>query len=653
MLRMLSRLRTIGAAGLVFLALAPAARAWTWPASGPVLAPFRYGTDPYAAGQHRGMDVGGDAGTAVVAPQAGMVSFAGSVPTNGLSVTIETADGFSITLVHLGSIAVTRGGHVAEGQPVGTIGPSGTAEQEAPYVHLGVRTSSDPNGYLDPLLFLPARAAQSADQAPSPAQTAPPPAPKPQTAAAPAPAASAPPPPASPSPAPAPESAPEVPAAPDPVPVDAAPTTETSPEPLSADPTVQAGSDADRLTGVNIAGHPRRTSVAPSVTRLRTVPIRRLPTRARRRVESVVARAHAVAPATRTRSEPVRAARVTAALALAAPKAGPVDPEPTAADVRRQTSAAGALPLAALESDPRPADRVVAPTSSVVAAERHAREFSTSALWLPPSALAGLGAVLAVVVRRRRRPGPAVGDVAGRCLSSLEMRFYLTTPIYYVNSTPHIGHAYTTIAADIVVRHHRQRGDETWFLTGRGRACGQGRAGRGGAGARAPGVHGSDRRRVAGGARRVNATNDFFIRTSDEGHKAFVQEFLQRIRDNGRDDIYQDVYAGLYCVGCEAFKTEDELVDGKCPDHGTVPEWIEETELVLPPVGVPGRLLAIYDEQLDFVLPQFRYNEARSFIAGGLRRFLDQPRRPRPGVCRSRGIRSRSRTSGPMRSSTT
>ena len=201
------------------------------------------------------------------------------------------------------------------------------------------------------------------------------------------------------------------------------------------------------------------------------------------------------------------------------------------------------------------------------------------------------------------------------------MRFYLTTPIYYVNSTPHIGHAYTTIAADIVVRHHRQRGDETYFLTGVDEHADKV--------ARVAAEQGLEPRaytdRIVGAwqevPRRVNATNDFFIRTSDEGHKAFVQDFLLRIRDNGHDDIYQDVYAGLYCFGCEAFKTEDELVDGKCPDHGTVPEWIEERNWFFRLSAYQDRLLAIYDEQPDFVLPQFRYNEARSFIAGGLRDF--------------------------------
>jgi methionyl-tRNA synthetase len=199
------------------------------------------------------------------------------------------------------------------------------------------------------------------------------------------------------------------------------------------------------------------------------------------------------------------------------------------------------------------------------------------------------------------------------------MRFYVTTPIYYVNSTPTLGHAYTTIAADILTRHHRQRGEETFFLTGVDEHADKV--------ARVAAEQGLEPKeyadRIVGVWRelpqRLNATNDFFIRTSDEGHKHFVQEFLQRIYDNG--DVYQDVYAGLYCYGCEEFKTEAELVDGKCSIHGTVPEWIEEKNWFFRLSAYQDKLLQLYDERPDFVLPHFRYNEARSFIAGGLRDF--------------------------------
>jgi len=196
------------------------------------------------------------------------------------------------------------------------------------------------------------------------------------------------------------------------------------------------------------------------------------------------------------------------------------------------------------------------------------------------------------------------------------MSFYLTTPIYYVNSTPHIGHAYTTIAADIIVRHRRQRGEETFFLTGTDE-------------------HGSNIPRVAAEAGldlqelvdrnaaafqemtvRVNASNDFFVRTTDERHKALVQDFVQRIHDRG--DIFESVYAGLYCAQCESFYTEDELVEGLCPQHGIRPEYVEEKNYFFRLSAYQEPLLRLYDEQPEIVLPRFRYNEARSFIERGL-----------------------------------
>ena len=198
--------------------------------------------------------------------------------------------------------------------------------------------------------------------------------------------------------------------------------------------------------------------------------------------------------------------------------------------------------------------------------------------------------------------------------------YYLTTPIYYVNATPHIGHAYTTVAADVFVRHQRQRGRESFLLTGVDE-----HASKVARVAEAQGL--SPQAYVDGIAEawrslpaRLGVTPDFFIRTSDEGHKRFVQGFLERIRSNGRDDIYQDVYAGLYCVGCEAFKTEDELVDGKCPEHDVEPEWIEERNWFFRLSAYQDQLLELY-ERTDFVLPTFRANEARAFVEGGLQDF--------------------------------
>jgi hypothetical protein len=157
LLLILTTTRRLAVLLFVFLAWTPAAYAWSWPVHGPVVQPFAYDeAHPYASGQHRGVDIGADsAGETVIAPAAGTVSFAGTVPTNGKSVTIETADGYSVTLTHLGSIGVVKGAMVAEQDAIGTVGPSGTPEVDGPYVHLGIRVTADPNGYVDPLGLLP------------------------------------------------------------------------------------------------------------------------------------------------------------------------------------------------------------------------------------------------------------------------------------------------------------------------------------------------------------------------------------------------------------------------------------------------------------------------------------------------------------------
>jgi hypothetical protein len=186
-MRVLRRIAPVVAPFVVLFVLwVPSAGAWTWPVGGTVLQGFTFDhAHPYAAGQHRGIDVGAAPGEPVRAPTAGVVGFAGTVPASGKSVTIETPDGLSVTLTHLGSIAVARDAAVSEGAVIGTVGPSGTPEVEGPYVHLGVRTTSDDQGYLDPLGFLPVLA--------PPAPAAPsvvPPAPAAAPVTAPAPAAS-------------------------------------------------------------------------------------------------------------------------------------------------------------------------------------------------------------------------------------------------------------------------------------------------------------------------------------------------------------------------------------------------------------------------------------------------------------------------------
>jgi len=194
--------------------------------------------------------------------------------------------------------------------------------------------------------------------------------------------------------------------------------------------------------------------------------------------------------------------------------------------------------------------------------------------------------------------------------------YSITTPIYYVNADPHLGHAYTTIAADILARHHRRLGDDVFFLTGtdeHGNKVAQAAEERGL----------TPREHVDGLAPRfremtaqVGASNDFFIRTTDAEHEAYVQRFVEKLRASG--DIEKRTYGGLYCTACEAFYYERDLVDGACPVHGTVPVWLEEENYFFLLSRYQERLRQHYLEHPDWVRPRSRYNEALSFIEGGL-----------------------------------
>ena len=196
------------------------------------------------------------------------------------------------------------------------------------------------------------------------------------------------------------------------------------------------------------------------------------------------------------------------------------------------------------------------------------------------------------------------------------MRYYITTPIYYVNADPHLGHAYTTIAADILARHHRQCGDEVFFLTGtdeHGNKVAQAAAERG----LSPKEHCDEvAEHFRDLTRRLNASNDFFIRTTDPGHAAFVQQFVQRMRDAG--DIEKRTYGGLYCTACEGFYYERDLVDGKCPIHHIEPQWLEEENYYFRLSRYQDRLVEFYRAHPAWVRPRSRYNEALSFIEQGL-----------------------------------
>jgi methionyl-tRNA synthetase len=195
--------------------------------------------------------------------------------------------------------------------------------------------------------------------------------------------------------------------------------------------------------------------------------------------------------------------------------------------------------------------------------------------------------------------------------------YYVTTPIYYVNAQPHLGHAYTTIAADVLARHMRQRGEEVFFLTGTDEHG-------------EPVALAAERENVTPReladrnaehfqalVKRVNASNDFFIRTSDPRHEAAVQRVLQSVYDRGY--VYEGTYEGWYCPRCADFKTEAELVDGnRCPIHLIALEKEKEDNYFFKLSEFQEPLERLYAERKDFVLPGIRYNEALSFVKQGL-----------------------------------
>ena len=170
---------------IAFFALAPPAdAAWIWPVSGDVITPYRNGTDPYATGQHRGIDIEAAAGTPILAAASGEVRFAGTAGSSGLTISIRTADGYDTSYLHLSSLAVRAGAHVSEGARIGAVGTTGTRSATAPHLHFGVRDAGTRHDYHDPLAFLP--------PAPPPARAPEPSPPAPATAPQPAPPAAAP-----------------------------------------------------------------------------------------------------------------------------------------------------------------------------------------------------------------------------------------------------------------------------------------------------------------------------------------------------------------------------------------------------------------------------------------------------------------------------
>ena len=198
--------------------------------------------------------------------------------------------------------------------------------------------------------------------------------------------------------------------------------------------------------------------------------------------------------------------------------------------------------------------------------------------------------------------------------------YYVTTPIYYVNGEPHLGHVYTTVAADVLARHMRQRGEEVFFLTGTDEHGEPVALAAEKLGVTPRELADKNAERFKEVARRVNATNDFFIRTSDPEHAAVVKWVVERIKENGY--VYKDLYEGWYCPRCADFKTENEILEGnRCPIHLIELDRQHEENWFFKLSAFQERLEELYAERPDFVGPSSRYNEALSFIKGGLRDF--------------------------------
>jgi methionyl-tRNA synthetase len=195
--------------------------------------------------------------------------------------------------------------------------------------------------------------------------------------------------------------------------------------------------------------------------------------------------------------------------------------------------------------------------------------------------------------------------------------FYVTTPIYYVNAAPHLGHAYTVIACDVLARHHRQRGEDVFFLTGTDEHGEPVADAAHALGLEPKELADRNAERFKALMPRLEASNDFFIRTSDDEHMRRVQEVLQRVHDNGHTHL--GMYEGLYCPRCADFKTENEIgPDNTCPIH-EIPLVVEREENWFFNLSTfQERLEQLYADQPGFVQPDTRRNEALSFIKSGL-----------------------------------
>ncbi|MCX5783770.1 MAG: class I tRNA ligase family protein, partial [Elusimicrobia bacterium] len=196
-------------------------------------------------------------------------------------------------------------------------------------------------------------------------------------------------------------------------------------------------------------------------------------------------------------------------------------------------------------------------------------------------------------------------------------KFYITTPLYYVNAAPHIGHAYTTLAADILSRYKKSKGEPSHFLTGTDE-------------------HGANIEKVAREAKQtpkewadsyaqkfkdmwasLNISYDDFIRTTEPRHESAVQEVFERLLKSG--DIYKGKYEGWYCLPCENYIEESELKEGKCPVHGRAVEKLTEETYFFRLSKFEKPLLKHYKDNPVFLSPKHRAKEITNFVSSGLK----------------------------------
>jgi len=196
--------------------------------------------------------------------------------------------------------------------------------------------------------------------------------------------------------------------------------------------------------------------------------------------------------------------------------------------------------------------------------------------------------------------------------------FYITTPIYYVNDVPHIGHTCTTVIADIIARYKRQIGDNVFFLTGtdeHGNNVAQA--------AEKSGLSPQEfcdkvSKRFQDAWKKLNISNDFFIRTTDPRHEAVVKQFLTKIFEN--NDIYKGKYEGSYCLGCEKFINEGDIVNGKCPLHPSreLSHECEENYFFKLSKYVPQIISLIENDRTNYIFPESKRKEILSKLKAGI-----------------------------------